>query len=80
MNKILYRFNNYFKDFHYNFYIFVDIARLYVYIPKTISVKKIFATSHYSGATVDWMDKNIKYIAKRLNPLNDPQVRPIENF
>ena len=38
------------------------------------------ASSHYSGATVDWMEKNINYVAKRLNPPNFPQFRPIENF
>jgi hypothetical protein len=38
------------------------------------------ANAHYSKATVKWMDQNINYVAKRLNPPNVPQARPIENF
>ena len=26
------------------------------------------------------MDENAKFVPKRLNPPNEPQVRPIENF
>lgn len=38
------------------------------------------ASSHYSKDTVAWMDKNVTYVDKRLNPANVPQARPIENF
>lgn len=38
------------------------------------------ASAHYSKATVDWMEKNINYVAKKINPPNVPQARPIENF
>lgn len=38
------------------------------------------ARAHYSAATVGWMDENVNYVAKRLNPPNVPQARPIENF
>jgi len=38
------------------------------------------ATSHYSNANIKWMEENINYVDKSLNPPNVPQARPIENF
>ena len=38
------------------------------------------ASSHYSKETVAWMNKNVEFVPKRLNPPNVPQARPIENF
>ena len=38
------------------------------------------ASAHYSNATIAWMDENINFVAKSINPPNVPQARPIENF
>ena len=38
------------------------------------------ASAHYAKATVAWMDENINFVPKNLNPPNVPQARPIENF
>ena len=39
------------------------------------------ASCHYSKQTViGWMDENIKFVPKDINPPNVPQARPIENF
>ena len=38
------------------------------------------ASAHYSAATVGWMEQNLNFVAKRINPPNVPQARPIENF
>jgi transposase len=38
------------------------------------------ASAHYSKATVAWMEQNVNYVAKKVNPPNVPQARPIENF
>lgn len=38
------------------------------------------ASAHYSKETVSWMNENIKFVPKHLNPPNVPQARPIENF
>lgn len=38
------------------------------------------AGCHYSNRTVAWMNENIKFVPKALNPPNIPQARPIENF
>ena len=27
-----------------------------------------------------WMDKNVKFVSKEINPPNIPQARPIQNF
>ena len=38
------------------------------------------ASCHYSKQTVAWMDENVKFVPKDINPPNVPQARPIENF
>ena len=38
------------------------------------------ASAHYSAATVEWMEQNLNFVAKRLNPPNVSQARPIVNF
>ncbi len=38
------------------------------------------ASARYSKATIEWMKQNVNYVAKRFNPLNVPQARPIEDF
>lgn len=38
------------------------------------------ASSHYANKVVSWMDENINYVHKDMNPPNVPQARPIENF
>ena len=38
------------------------------------------AQAHYSKATVAWMDQNVNYVPKPLNPPNVAQACPIENF
>jgi hypothetical protein len=38
------------------------------------------ASSHYAKSVVSWMDQNINYVAKDINPPNVPQARPIETF
>ena len=38
------------------------------------------AGCHYSKQTVAWMDENVKFMPKDINPPNVPQARPIENF
>ena len=38
------------------------------------------ASAHYSIETKTWLDKNVYYVDKRINPPNVPQARPIENF
>ena len=38
------------------------------------------AGCHYYKQTIAWMDENVKFMPKRLNPLNIPKTRPIENF
>ena len=37
------------------------------------------ASCHYSKQTVAWMDENVKFVPKDINPPNVPQARPIEN-
>ena len=39
-----------------------------------------FASAHYSKETTIWLDENVNYVAKEINPPNVPQARPIENF
>ena len=36
--------------------------------------------AHFSKSTVAWMDQNVNYVPKPLNPPNVTQTRPIENF
>lgn len=38
------------------------------------------ASAHYAGSCVSWMEDNINFVAKNMNPPNVPQARPIENF
>ena len=38
------------------------------------------ASCHYSKQTVAWMDENVKFVPKDMNPPNVQQARPIENF
>ena len=38
------------------------------------------ASSHYANSCVDWMEENIYFVPKAINPPNVPQARPIENF
>jgi hypothetical protein len=38
------------------------------------------AGAHYSNVTVAWMEQNVNYVVKAINPPNVPQARPIENF
>ena len=38
------------------------------------------ASCHHSKQTVGWMDENVKFVPKYINPPNVPQARPIENF
>ncbi len=38
------------------------------------------ASCHYSKQTVAWMDENVKFVPKDINPPNVPQARLIENF
>lgn len=38
------------------------------------------ASAHYAKDTVEWMNANIKFVPKNINPPNVPQARPIENF
>jgi hypothetical protein len=38
------------------------------------------ASAHFAATTVAWMDQNVNYVPKRLNPPNVPQARPIEKF
>ena len=38
------------------------------------------ASAHYSSMTVQWMQENVNFVEKKLNPPNVPQARPIENF
>ena len=38
------------------------------------------ASSHYSNETVSWMNENVKFLPKNINPPNVPQARPIENL
>ena len=38
------------------------------------------AGCHYSKQTVAWMDENVKFAHKEINPPNVLQTRPIENF
>ena len=37
-------------------------------------------TSHYAKDNISWMEENINFVAKSLNPPNVPQARLIENF
>ena len=38
------------------------------------------ASANYSIDCTTWMDENVNYVAKDINPPNVPQARPIENF
>jgi hypothetical protein len=38
------------------------------------------APAHYSNETVKWMEDNVHFVAKHLNPPNVPKARPIEDF
>jgi hypothetical protein len=38
------------------------------------------ASSHYAKSVLNWMNENINYVQKEINPPNIPQARPIENF
>jgi hypothetical protein len=38
------------------------------------------ASAHYAKTVVSWMDENINYVARHMNPPNVPQARPIESF
>ena len=38
------------------------------------------ASAHYAKDTVTWMNENVNFVAKNINPPNIPQARPIENF
>ena len=38
------------------------------------------ARCHYFRQTVAWMDENVNFVPKEINPPNVPQARPIENF
>ena len=38
------------------------------------------ASAHYAKDTVAWMNENVNFVAKNINPPNVPQARPIENF
>jgi transposase len=38
------------------------------------------ASAHYSKETIAWMNENVNFIPKEMNPPNVPQARPIENF
>ena len=35
---------------------------------------------HYSKQTIAWMDENVKFVPKEIDPPNVPQARPIEIF
>lgn len=38
------------------------------------------ASAHYANACVAWMDENVNFVAKEMNPPNVPKARPIEFF
>jgi hypothetical protein len=38
------------------------------------------ASSHYAKQVVSWMEENVNFVSKDLNPPNVPQARPIEKF
>ena len=38
------------------------------------------ASSHNADSVVRWINENINYVGKDINPPNVPQARPIENF
>lgn len=38
------------------------------------------AKPHYTKITIPWMNQNINFVPKKINPPNVPQARPIENF
>jgi hypothetical protein len=39
------------------------------------------ASSHYANKAQNYLvEKNIRYVAKEVNPANVPKVRPIEDF
>ena len=38
------------------------------------------ASAHYSMESTTWMNENVNYVTKDINPPNVPQARPIENF
>ena len=71
-----------------NQYIYKDeclVKRLLPFIKKYHGDEKyIFwpdlASSHYADSVVRWMNENVNYVGKDINPPNVPQARPIENF
>ncbi|RNA05686.1 hypothetical protein BpHYR1_010228 [Brachionus plicatilis] len=38
------------------------------------------ASSHYSILSTTWMNENVNYVTKDINPPNVPQAPTIENF
>ena len=38
------------------------------------------ASAHYSNSCIAWMNENINFVERSINPPNVPQARPIENF
>ena len=61
------------------------IKRLLPFIDKYHGDRKyIFwpdlASAHYAKSVLAWMNENLNYVSKEINPPNVPQARPIENF
>ena len=38
------------------------------------------ASAHYSKANVAWVEENLEFVLKDMNPPNVPKARPIEDF